>query len=78
MKLKMQIGIAGAAVTLMGAIALSSCTKKYVCKCELTNGSSSVTTQTYDLGKKKHSDAKAECDAKEASVGGLVYSCTLQ
>jgi len=78
MKLKKQIGLAGAAVALIGAVVFSSCTKDYVCKCELTSGSSSVTTQTYDLGKKKHSDAKAECDAKEASVGGIVYSCNLQ
>lgn len=78
MKLKTQITIAGATVALFGAILISSCTKSYVCKCTLTSGSSSVTTQTYDLGKKKRSDAKAECDAKEGSFVGLVYSCELE
>lgn len=78
MKINKKIGMIGISVAIIGTIALSSCNKKYVCKCELTSGSSSVTTQTYELGKKKHSDAKAECDAKEASVGGLAYSCNLQ
>ena len=77
MKLKQRITIAGTVVALIGAITFSSCTKSYVCRCTLTSGSSSVTTQTYDLGKKKRSDAKAECDAKEGSFVGLVYSCEL-
>lgn len=77
MKLKSQITIAGFAAAFAGAIIISSCTKAYVCRCTLTSGSSSVTTQTYDLGTKKRSDAKAECDAKESSFGALVYACEL-
>lgn len=69
---------AGLAAVVLVATSLNSCTKNYVCKCTLTSGSSSVTSQTYDLGKKKRSDAKAECDNKESSVGSLVYSCELE
>jgi len=78
MKLKTQVSVALTAVILFGAILISSCMKSYVCKCTLTSGSSSITTQTYDLGKKKRSDAKAECKNKEGAFVGLVYSCELE
>jgi hypothetical protein len=78
MKKIKQFAFAGLAAVVLVAVTLSSCTKDYVCKCTLTSGSSSVTSQTYDLGRKKRSDAKAECDNKESSVGSLVYSCELE
>ncbi|MBX2905560.1 MAG: hypothetical protein KF744_05945 [Taibaiella sp.] len=78
MKLRKQFAVVSLAAVVAGTVTLVSCTKDYVCKCTLTSGSSSVTSQTYDLGKKKRSEAKAECDNKESSIGSLVYSCELE
>ncbi len=75
--MKMKTMIPVAAIALFAAV-LVSCTKEYTCVCTLTSGSSSLTTQTYDLGKKTRSDAKAECDQKEGAFVGLVYSCDLK
>ncbi len=75
MKMKKLIPIVAAGLL---AVVFASCTKEYTCVCTLTSGTSSLTTQTYDLGKKTRSDAKAECDRKEGAVLGLVYSCELK
>jgi hypothetical protein len=61
-----------AAVALFAALVLPSCKKDYVCTCSIQGQ-----TTTSPMNDTKKSDAKAACDALNATASMVGGSCSL-
>ena len=60
---------------IFGLLAISSCTKSYVCECTEPTGNGN---KHIDLSAKNDSDAEALCAAEEGPSYGYVFTCELQ
>jgi hypothetical protein len=67
-------------ITLLAAVVIAasfaSCKKDYTCVCTTSDTSNGyAASYTFDLGKIKKKDAKANCDAAGSTWSSIGYSC---